>query len=205
MVMRFAVWGVGAVALFALPLLIVRAQTVISETPSEEPITEAISAEVSSSNEPLPLEVDIASSSETATASSTEPVSQPEPVLDTRTVFIQTGVNINAHNQTGPVAATITVQNLTCRYCDTASSPVTIKAFYTEWLDNDGTDRINATSTARFAEQTFNIPAIDPWGSNSVEWQTTIENAGHYSFVVLVDPDNAIGARDTYRTEFFVD
>ena len=183
--------------LLILPLIIANAQTT---TPEE--IIPPIVEEPATTTAGLPSDSNLL---QTESASSTEPVSQPEPVLDTRTVFIQTGVNINAHNQTGPVAATITVQNLTCKYCDAASSPVTIKAFYTEWLDNDGTDRINATSTARFAEQTFNIPAIDPWGSNSVEWQTTIENAGHYSFIVLIDPDDAIGAKDTFRTEFFVD
>jgi hypothetical protein len=52
---------------------------------------------------------------------------------------------------------------------------------------------------------TKSVSSIDPWQSSSVQWIGEIMTAGRYSFVVLVDPDNLIGARDIYRTEFFVD
>ncbi len=196
-------------ALIVLPLLIVHAQTTTPEvtspeattTPSEEP---AVKGQVLGMTTDSATAETITEPSTIETASSTEPVSSPMQI-DTRTVFIQTGVKLDAHSQTGPITATINLQNLTCRDCETASPSVTIKVFYTEWFDNDGVDRVNATSTVRLAEQTFSVPSILPWQSTPVEWQTMIEAAGRYSFVVLIDPDNAIGAMDTFRTEFFVD
>ena len=49
------------------------------------------------------------------------------------------------------------------------------------------------------------MSSIAPWDVAPLQWQADITTPGHYTFVVVVDPENAIGARDTYRTEFLVD
>lgn len=168
-----------------------------------EPVAtgEVLGVTVEATEDPA-LETESATSSE-STASSTEPIIPQTVVTETRTVFLQTAVDIGSHLQVGPVTANITLSNLTCRYCGSSSPSATIKAYYTQWYDNDGS--APGTTTEHMLEQTYTISAISPWQSSSVQWTGEIATAGRYSFIVEVDPDNSIGARDTYRTEFFVD
>jgi len=163
----------------------------VEETPTEEVVEEILP-------EPL-LEEELA----TTTASSTEVVEPPVALpKDERAVFIQPSVIIDSQFKIGPITAEITLQNQTCKSCGVASDEVSVAAYVVPWYPNDGEDVV--VPTEQFSKRDVTAPSIAAWGKHSLQWEGEVTTPGRYYFVVVVDPENLIKARDMYRVEFTV-
>lgn len=207
-------WLIGAVVgtSMALPLVFVYAQSTEGEVASSTPPVEETAApeastSFASSTEFLPIIGDVGS---TTVASGTPVIITPTPPVkaDPRTIIIQPSVDIPAHVKVGPVSATISLRNLTCRSCENASPSVGVVAYITPWYANDEADvmkAISATTTSKIAETSAATVSIAPWQEQTVSWTGEVIEPGRYYFVVVVDPENAVGAKDLYRAEFLVD
>jgi hypothetical protein len=149
----------------------------------------------------LSLDIELAEAQSRNNKNFVCPNSSPNNITDPRKVILQAGTDVNTHEQAGPITVTIDISNLTCRFCDFFSPEADVEAYITPWYPND--DPV-PTSTPKILPQSFTLPPIGPWQSTPITWQGTVV-AGHYYFVVEVDPNNLIGAKDVYRAEFFVD
>jgi len=170
------------------------------ETPAPEAsTTEDVSSSTLEAMPPTPI--DVAST----TASSTDIIVPPRPQpVDLRTVFIQTGTDVRPHYKAGEtINVTITLQNLSCRFdCKTMSPAATVNVYVTPWYPNDANVVV---PTDKIALQTLSVLPMAGWATSTVKWSGQVSTPGKYIFTVVVDPDNAIGARDMYRAEFSVE
>jgi hypothetical protein len=77
-----------------------------------------------------------------------------------------------------------------------------VKAYYTGWYPNDGPDVKEVGD--RFAEQEISVSDVALLGSRSMTWSAADVAPGRYYFVIVVDPENAIGAYRMQRMEFAI-
>jgi hypothetical protein len=77
-----------------------------------------------------------------------------------------------------------------------------VKAYYTAWYPNDGPDLKDVDE--RTAEQEISVSDVALWASRSMSWSASDIAPGRYYFVVVVDPQNAIGAYRMHRSEFSI-
>jgi hypothetical protein len=77
-----------------------------------------------------------------------------------------------------------------------------VKAYYTAWYPNDGPDLKDVDE--RTAEQEISVSDVALWASRSMSWSASDIAPGRYYFVVVVDPENAIGAYRMHRSEFSI-
>lgn len=98
------------------------------------------------------------------------------------------------------MAADIELENLTCKACEKALPELDVLTYYTPWYPNDGPDLKEVGQ--HFPEQGINVSDIALWSSRSMTWSAADISPGRYYFVVVVDPDNTIGAYRMHRSEF---
>jgi len=72
--------------------------------------------------------------------------------------------------------------------------------YYTEWYPNDGPELAGVGS--RLAEQAFTSSELAPWAGQTISWSANRPEPGRYYFVVVVDPQNELGAYRLFRSEF---
>ena len=76
-----------------------------------------------------------------------------------------------------------------------------VKAYYTPWYPNDGEVKEVGEHAA---EQELTVSDVALWSSRSMTWSAADIAPGRYYFVVVVDPENAIGAYRMQRMEFVI-
>jgi hypothetical protein len=146
------------------------------------------------------LTLDAASS----TASSTEPL--PDAPVEHFTVpqdepfVLQPAVSFSVSGNTA--TADIVLENLTCKACEKVLPAAQVKAYYTAWYANDGPDLKEVGE--HFAEQAIEVSDVALWSSRSMTWSAADIAPGRYYFVVVVDPENDIGAYRMQRMEFAI-
>jgi hypothetical protein len=138
------------------------------------------------------LTLDTASS----TASSTEPVGSSRSAVR-RAVCAAAG---NAARQGSSISAILNSE-LTCKACAKVLPAAQVKAYYTAWYPNDG--EIKEVGD-HVAEQAIEVSDVALWASRSMTWSATDIAPGRYYFVIVVDPENAIGAYRMQRMEFSI-
>jgi hypothetical protein len=75
-----------------------------------------------------------------------------------------------------------------------------VKAYYTAWYPNDGPDLKEVGE--RFGEQEVSVSDVALWSARSMSWSAGDVAPGRYYFVVVVDPENAIGAYRMHGRSF---
>jgi hypothetical protein len=141
--------------------------------------------------------IDTASS----TASSTPPVADvPAEEPKEEPLVLQPAVTL--HVSGNSIEADIELENLTCKSCDKALPAAQVKAYYTAWYPNDGPELKEVGE--RVAEQNLEVSDVALWASRSMTWSATDIAQGRYYFVIVVDPENAIGAYRMQRMEFAI-
>jgi hypothetical protein len=141
--------------------------------------------------------IDTASSTASSTAPAADvPAEEPkeEPLV------LQPAVTL--HVSGNSIEADIELENLTCKSCDKALPAAQVKAYYTAWYPNDGPELKEVGE--RVAEQKLEVSDVALWASRSMTWSATDIARGRYYFVVVVDPENAIGAYRMQRMEFAI-
>ena len=74
--------------------------------------------------------------------------------------------------------------------------------YYTAWYPNDGPHLKEAGE--RFGEHELNVSDVALWSSRSMNCPAADVAPGRYYFVIVVDPENAIGAYRMHRSEFSI-
>ena len=82
------------------------------------------------------------------------------------------------------------------------SPAATVDVYITPWYPNDANVVV---PTDKIALQALSVLPMGGWATSTVKWSGQVSTPGKYIFTVVVDPDNAIGARDMYRDEFSVE
>jgi hypothetical protein len=103
----------------------------------------------------------------------------------------------------GALSVPVSINNVACHSCGAISPSGSVTVYVTPWYANDGPESIEGK--VRYGEQTFTIPSIPKGGSYNFVWNSSIKMAGHYYFVVVVDPENELNARRVHRSEFIVE
>jgi len=161
-----------------------------------ESVAPAAESDAASTTAPDLLTLDIASS----TASSTEAVAESPAVEPKEESFVlQPAVAL--HVDGSSLSADIQLENLTCKSCAKVLPAAEVKAYYTAWYPNDGDIREVGD---RIAERAIEVSDVALWTSRSMAWSAADIAPGRYYFVVLVDPENAIGAYQMQRMEFVI-
>jgi hypothetical protein len=143
------------------------------------------------------LALDTASS----TASSTAPIADPPAEAPKEEPFVlQPAVTL--HTDGSLIAANIELQNLTCKACEKVLPAAEVKAYYTAWYPNDGPELKEVGE--RLAEQEVGVSDVALWSSRAMTWSASDVAPGRYYFVIVVDPENAIGAYRMQRMEFAI-
>jgi outer membrane biosynthesis protein TonB len=182
--------------------------TTASTTPevTPEPAPEETTTTGGTSSEPATTTETTQTVEETPTEEVVEEI-LPEPLLEeelatttaSSTEVVEPPV---ALPKDGPITAEITLQNQTCKSCGVASDEVSVAAYVVPWYPNDGEDVV--VPTEQFSKRDVTAPSIAAWGKHSLQWEGEVTTPGRYYFVVVVDPENLIKARDMYRVEFTV-
>jgi hypothetical protein len=139
-----------------------------------------------------------------STASSTEPL--PDAPVEHFTVpedepfVLQPAVSFSVSGNTA--TADIVLENLTCKACEKVLPAAQVKAYYTAWYPNDGPDLKEVGE--RFGEQEVEVSDVALWSSRSMAWSASDIVPGRYYFVIVVDPENVIGAYRMQRMEFAI-
>jgi hypothetical protein len=169
----------------------------VSSEPSATDEGAATAVEESASTTPPEfLTLDAASS----TASSTEPVVDPPAEEPKEEPFVlQPAVSL--HVSGSSISADIQLENLTCKSCGKVLPAAQAKAYYTAWYPNDGEIK---EAGERIGEQAIEVSDVALWSARSISWSATDIAPGRYYFVVVVDPENAIGAYRMHRSEFAI-
>jgi hypothetical protein len=134
-----------------------------------------------------------------STASSTEPVEDPPAVPYEEAFVLQPAVTL--HQSGNSITADIELENLTCKACEKVLRAAQVKAYYTAWYPNDG--EIKEVGE-RVAEKAIEVSDVALWSARSMTWSAADIAPGRYYFVVVVDPENAIGAYRMQRMEFAI-
>jgi hypothetical protein len=163
------------------------------DSADEESTDAAAHAEAASTTAQEFFDLDVASS----TASSTEPVADPPPE---EPFVLQAAVTL--HVEGSSISADIQLENLTCKACEKVLPAAQVKAYYTPWYPNDGPDLKEVGE--RFGEQEVEVSDVALWSSRAMTWSASDIAPGRYYFVVVVDPENAIGAYRMQRMEFAI-
>jgi hypothetical protein len=136
-----------------------------------------------------------------STASSTEPVADPPAEEPKEEPFVLQAA-VTLHVEGSSISADIQLENLTCKVCEKVLPAAQVKAYYTAWYPNDGPDLKEVGE--RFGEQAIEVSDVVLWASRSMSWSAADIAPGRYYFVVVVDPENAIGAYRMQRMEFAI-
>lgn len=156
----------------------------------EAPATETTATTTS------PGEPTITETGATSTTSTVDPPAVPieEPFV------LQPAVKLHVNGSS--VAADISLDNLTCKRCGKVLPALSVKAYYTTWYPNDGPEYKEAG--AHLSEQEVNVSDVGLWSSRAMSWSANDIAPGRYYFVIVVDPENTVGAYYRYRTEFAI-
>ena len=138
---------------------------------------------------------------DTASSTATSIVPEPLPEEPKEEPFVlQPAVTLDISGNS--ITAAIELENLTCKSCEKVPPAAQVKVYYTAWYPNDGPDLKEVGE--RFAEQEISVSDIALWASRSMAWSAADVPKGRYYFVVVVDPENAIGAYRMHRSEFSI-
>jgi hypothetical protein len=186
-----------------------------TETSTEAPSSEADedtetggSAAASADDESAPAASDESASTSqdfltldaaSSTASSTEPVEDLPAVPYEEPFVLQAAVSL--HVEGSSISADIELENLTCKSCEKVLPAAQVKAYYTPWYPNDG--EIKEVGE-RYGEQEIEVSGVALWNARSMSWSAADIAPGRYYFVVVVDPEDAIGAYRMQRMEFSI-
>jgi hypothetical protein len=164
--------------------------------------TASAAAPVLAENEPLMVPAVASSTHEVGSeATSTEPV-EPLPETPKEEPFVlQPGVELSINGNT--VSAAITLENLTCRSYDKVLPELEVLTYYTPWYPNDGPVSEYSDANVHGGKHARSVADLPNGAARELTWSGEIP-PGRYYFVVEIDPDNAQGGYQLFRSEFAI-